>query len=159
MAIDYFTFGYKTNKQSKGCMVKKHILVGFAALLFFSVHAFGWKDISHYISLPLIEGGGIYSSVKALSVADLSTTKAAAGTNIGLLASNATLGTIAFFLEGDARSNIRTVHRIVGFTLTAAAVWLSIQMSVDDNMKEEPARYISYGYAGLTVVPIILFSF
>jgi heme A synthase len=121
--------------------------------------SYGWKEISHFVSLPLIEGGGIYVCAKTLADAESNASKAAAVVNLGLLATNATIGTITVFLPGESRDKMRTVHRIVAFTLTAAAIGLSVANTVDDNIHDTSTRPLTYAYAGLTAVPIIVFSF
>jgi heme A synthase len=133
-----------------------------ALLLFVLLHAspsYGWKALSHYISLPLIEGAGIYTSVYALSHAEQPLTKTASGVNLALLGTNATLGLVTVFSRGDTSDRLRRVHRLVAYGITAAALLLSVSASVDENLREDPVRFVSYGYAGLTAIPLILFAF
>ncbi len=127
-------------------------------ILLFNLPLFAQKELYHYISLPLIEGAGIYSSVKALADNNSGqSTKAASISNLSLLGTNLTLGLITAFAKDETRSKLRSYHRILGFTVTAAALWLSVSASVDKIDKS--AKYVSYGYTGLTIVPLIMFSF
>ena len=133
------------------------LALSLCALCVAPVHA--WKTVSHFVSLPLIEGAGIYVCAKTLSDAESVGSKAAAGVNLGLLAGNAAIGATTMFLPGEKREKLRTVHRVVAFAVTAAAIGLSVANTVDDNIHDTSTRPICYGYAGLTVVPIVLFSF
>ena len=126
------------------------------ALIFTSTHAD--KAVWHYVSLPLIEGAGIYSSIKSLTDDNSGTsTTAASITNLTLLGTNATFGLITMFSSEDARYKLRTAHRIIGITVSAAALWLSISASVDD--VETSTRIVSYAYTGMSIIPVIMFSF
>ena len=112
----------------------------------------------HYITLPLIEGAGIYASVKSLTDDNSgASTKAASITNLALLGTNGAFGMIAMFSSEDARYKLRTVHRIIGITVSVASLWLSISASADN--VETPTRIVSYGYTGMTLIPVIMFSF
>jgi small neutral amino acid transporter SnatA (MarC family) len=116
------------------------------------------KAVWHYVSVPIIEGTGIFASVASLADNGASAnTTAAAITNLGLMATEGTLGLITAFLDGDGRRKMRTVHRVMGFVLTAAGLWLGIANSVDHADAVQQAT--SYSYAALTTVPIIMFSF
>jgi hypothetical protein len=123
-----------------------------------NTHLFAGKEIFHFISLPLIEGAGIYTSVRSLTDDNSDqSTKAAAITNLSLLGTNGALGLITMFLKDDARLKLRTTHRIMGFTISAASLWLSIATSVDDI--ENSTQYVSYGYTAVTLIPIFTFTF
>ena len=120
---------------------------------------FAGKELFHYISLPLIEGAGIYTSIRALTDDNSEpSTDAAAITNLALLGTNGALGLTTIFLEDDARYNMRTIHRIMGFTISAASLWLSVATSIDDDI-EQSTPYVSYGYSAVTLIPIFTFSF
>lgn len=138
--------------------VKTHYLFCTLMVVLLCNTVFAGKDIFHYISLPVIEGAGIYASVASLTD-DNSTnlTKAASVTNLALMAANGALGMTAALSEGDRRYNIRKAHRIIGFIVTGASVWLSVSNSVDE--VKMPTRIVSYCYSGLTLIPIITFSF
>jgi hypothetical protein len=141
----------------------RKLLTGFAAILFVSVVIFRadaqWKTTAHIASMPLIEGAGIYSSVVALGHSETAAPKVMGIANLGLLATNATLGAITMFGSDDLKPKLTRIHRIIGCTLSAAALGLSISMSVDDGVNTHTGRYVSYGYTVLTVVPIVMFSF
>ena len=97
--------------------------------------------------------------LKILREAELPGTRAAAGVNIGFLAANAALGTVAIFTPPETREKLTYSHRAIGFALTAAAVFLSVACSIDEGTADNTVRYISYGYTGCTVIPLILFAF
>lgn len=116
------------------------------------------KDIVHYVTLPLIEGAGIYASIASLTDDNSgASTKAASVTNLALLGTNGAFGMIAMFSSEDTRYKLRTVHRIIGFAVSAASLWLSISATADD--VDTPTKIVSYGYTGMTLIPIIMFSF
>ena len=132
------------------------IIIIFLVLPIVSANA--GKGIVHYITLPLIEGAGIYASVKSLTDDNSgASTKAASITNLALLGTNGAFGMIAMFSSEDARYKLRTVHRIIGITVSVASLWLSISASADN--VETPTRIVSYGYTGMTLIPVIMFSF
>lgn len=138
--------------------MKRNISLKICFLLVFVVTAHADKAVWHYVSLPLIEGAGIYSSIKSLTDDNSGTsTTAASITNLSLLGTNATFGMITMFSSEGARYNLRTVHRIIGITVSAAALWLSISASVDE--VDKSAKITSYAYTGMSVVPIVMFSF
>jgi hypothetical protein len=120
-----------------------------------------WKSAAHFVSLPIIEGTGIYSSVIGLRDGELGVTKAAGVTNLALLGTNATFGMLSKMGPMDSRAKLHKIHRFIGFGVTAAALWLSISASLDNGINGRPsgAQYTSYAYTGLTVVPLILFAF
>jgi heme A synthase len=121
-------------------------------------HATDNKALYHYISLPIIEGAGIYGSIASLTDDHAGgSTKAAAITNLALLGTNATLGMITAMDKGNSRPKLRVVHRIIACTVTAAALWLGISGTVDKVAVSTQA--VSYSYTALTTVPIIMFSF
>jgi heme A synthase len=135
-------------------MKKKWMII----LLVLTASAFGWKKEAHFISLPLIEGSGLYSSIMILQESKTTVTKVPAVATASLLAVNAALGATTVFGPQDLYPTFRTIHRFVGFGLTAAGLWMSIAASRDKNVKNLE-RNVSYGYTVLTAVPIIIFSF
>jgi len=138
--------------------MKKNLSYSFMVVLFLCMHVYAGKGLYHFISLPLIEGAGIYTSVKSLTD-DVSgpSTKAASITNLALLGTNGALGLTAMLLPEETSGKMRTVHKIVGYTVAAASIWLAISGSVDEI--DKTTRYVSYGYGGLTLIPVIMFSF
>jgi hypothetical protein len=138
-------------------MSRKLTLVLFA-IFGMSLSVFAQKALMHYISVPVIEGCGVYSSVRCLVDGNSGTsTTAASITSLALMGTNSTLGIVKFFASEDTKPNLRKIHRVVGITVSAAAVWLAISASVDKvNIQ---TRVVSYAYTGLTVVPIVVFSF
>ena len=122
-----------------------------------ATHASG-KSVLHYVTLPLIEGAGIYASASTLADDDASVNaKVSAGTNLAVLGTNAALGLVTAFSSDETREKMRRVHRILGFVATAGALWLGISSSID----EAPAatQAVSYTYAGLSVIPLVTFRF
>jgi len=118
-----------------------------------------WKTAAHIVSLPLIEGSGIYASVKTLAGAGGTAANAAAAANLGVLAANAAVGVTAMVMKDEARENLTKIHRIGGFIVTASALALSIAVSADTNTSDDPVRFVSWGYTAFTAVPLIMFAF
>jgi len=138
--------------------VKNRFIKSIFFILLLNSTAFSGKALLHFISLPVIEGAGIYVSVKSLTDNNSSSlTKAASITNLSILGANASLGVITMISADDTRYKLRTIHRIAGITLSAASLWLSISNSIDHDAAS--TRYVSYGYTVLTVFPIIIFRF
>jgi hypothetical protein len=116
------------------------------------------KSILHYVTLPLIEGAGIYASVATLADNGTSVNaQVSAGTNLAVLGTNAALGLVTAFSSDETREKMRRVHRIMGFVATAGALWLGVSSSIDGAPAATQA--VSYGYAGLTVIPLVTFRF
>jgi len=120
--------------------------------------AYAWKKEAHFISLPLIEGSGIYTSIRLLQDSHSSNTKAAAGVNISLLATEAGIGCFSIFGPQENYPLLRRIHRITGFIVTAGALWMSISAGSDSHIQNQD-KNISYGYTALTCVPLVVFSF
>ncbi len=123
---------------------------------FFS--SFAWKKEAHFLSLPLIEGTGIYSSVRMLQDSQSSGTKASAIACLTLLGTEAGLGCFAIFGPQPNYPKIRRIHRYVGFALSAAALWMSISAANDANVRNNDRNFV-HGYALLTTIPLIAFAF
>lgn len=139
-------------------MKKSFCSIGFLVIISCSICFAGWQKTSHLVSLPLIEGSGIYSSVRLLSVSENAFTKTAAITNLSLLATNAAMGMVTMLGPSDNYAKLRPWHRALGFAITASGVALSIAAANDHNVTSTD-RGITYGYTGLTTVPLILFLF
>lgn len=142
-------------KFRKGRPMKKIILL---AVLIFASSAFAWKKEAHFISLPIIEGAGLYTSIRCLMDTRSAATQVPSITTITLLAANATIGGIAIFGPQENYPVLRTIHRFVGMGLTAAGLWMSIAAGNDRDVNNL-TRNISYGYTLVTTIPIIIFSF
>jgi hypothetical protein len=127
-------------------------------LLVFSVSAFGWKKEAHFISLPFIEGAGLYSSIMVLEESSATSSKVPAAATVTLLVANAAVGAATAFGPQDWYPAMRTMHRFMGYGITVAALWMSIAAANDKNVKN-PERNVSYVYTALSTVPIIMFSF
>jgi hypothetical protein len=128
------------------------------AVLVFATSTFAWKKEAHFISLPIIEGAGLYTSIRFLMDTKSAATQVPSIATITLLAANATIGGIAIFGPQENYPLLRTIHRFVGFGLTAAGLWMSIAAANDRDVNNL-TRNISYGYTIVTTVPIIIFSF
>jgi hypothetical protein len=115
------------------------------------------KTIGHVISIPIIEGTGIYSSIRLLKVGEANTT-AASIANLSLIGINAGLGAYTLFGKPDNFGQWHTIHRITGFVTCAASLWLTVSAGVNQDVRNID-KGISAGYSVLTVVPLILFSF
>ena len=136
---------------------QKYILI-FAAVALAYSSCFAWKKEAHFISLPLIEGCGIYSSIRLLQDSQSSGTKASAIASLGLLGTNAAIGCLAVFGPQTNYPMLRRVHRYAGFLLTAAALWMSVSAGNDTHVQNAD-RNIVHGYTLLTAVPLIVFAF
>ena len=124
----------------------------------FSSNCFAWKKEAHFLSLPLIEGAGIYSSVRMLQDSKSSGTKASAIASLCLLGANAGIGCTAVFGPQPNYPKLRRIHRYVGFALSAAALWMSISAANDVNVHNSD-RNIVHGYALVSAIPLIVFAF
>jgi hypothetical protein len=139
----------------QGIMRRIAVIVCVSAFFFPSC---AWKKEAHFLSLPLIEGAGIYSSVRMLQDSKSSGTKASAIASLSLLGIEAGLGCFAIFGPQPNYPKIHRIHRYVGFALSAAALWMSISAANDVNVRNND-RNIAHGYALLTAIPLIVFAF
>ena len=137
----------------------KYTLMCLIATLFFTARAdaLDGKTLAHVISIPVIEGTGIYASVKMIRTGTTNNT-AAAITNLSLIGINAGMGAYTLFGKPTDYSKWRTTHRIVGFAASAAAIWLAISAGRDSDITRVD-KGVAIGYSALTVVPVVLFSF
>jgi hypothetical protein len=126
------------------------------ALLYSS--AFAWKKEAHFISLPLIEGMGIYSSVRVLQDSKSPWTKSSAIATLSLLACDAGFGSYIIFDQPSNYALLRRIHRYIGIAITASALFMSVCEGNDSHI-ENRDRNITYGYTLVTSIPIIVFSF
>jgi|GEM_PF-901435 hypothetical protein len=141
-------------------MENKHrawAIVVMSIALFYS-SACAWKKEAHFISLPLIEGMGVYSSVRILQDSKSAWTKSSAIMNISLLATDAALGSYLVFDQPPNYALFRAIHRYVGIATTATALVMSLSAGNDSHI-ENSDRNIMYGYTLVTSIPIIVFSF
>jgi heme A synthase len=127
-------------------------------LLVLAASTFAWKKEAHFISLPFIEGTGLYSSIMILEDSKSASTKAPAAATVTLLVSNAAVGAAMAFGRQEWYPSLRTIHRFTGFGITAAGLWMSIAAANDKKVRNLE-RNVSYFYTGLSTVPIIIFSF
>jgi hypothetical protein len=118
----------------------------------------GWKGTVHLIAVPFIAGTGIYSDVRILETARETGTKAGAITNLSLLGCQAALGATILFTGDDMPPALRIIHRIVGSSVIASALWISIAGSLDKGVPTA-ARYTSYAHTVFAAAPLILFTF
>jgi heme A synthase len=144
----------ENDSKGKNRMEKKLLLV----FLILVASTFAWKKEVHFISLPFIEGTGLYSSIMILEDSKTASTKVPAVATVSLLVANAALGATAVFGPQDLYPTFRTIHRYVGFGITAAGLWMSIAAANDRNVKNLE-RNVSYAFTALSTVPIIIFSF
>ena len=120
--------------------------------------AFAWKKEAHFISLPLIEGMGIYSSVRILQDSKSAWTKSTAVATLSLLACDAGLGSYIVFAQPSNYALMRAIHRYIGIAITASALIMSGSAGNDRHI-ENSDRNIMYGYSIVSSIPIIVFSF
>ena len=126
-------------------------------VVFFSV-PYGWKKEVHFLVLPLIEGGGIYSATRILQDSRSPGSKASAAVNLSLLGIEAGLGSAAIFGPKPNVPSLLRIHRIAGYALAAAALWMSISAANDATM-ENRDRNFCHAYALAAAVPILIYSF
>ncbi len=119
---------------------------------------FAWKKETHFISLPLIEGAGLYSSIMLTRESGSPSTTIPAYSTMTLLCMNAAVGGFTALGPQEYYPTFRAIHRYVGFAVTAVGLWMSIAAANDKDIRPLE-RNVSYAYTGLTVVPLILFSF
>ncbi len=127
-------------------------------LLMFVASAFSWKKEVHFITLPIIEGAGLYTSIRCLQDTKSAATQVPSVATICLLAANSGIGAFAIFGPQDNYPLLRAIHRYVGMGVTAAALWMTLAAANDRDVNNQ-TRNVSYGYTAVTAVPIIIFSF
>lgn len=117
-----------------------------------------WKKEAHFISLPFVEGMGVYSSVRIVQDSKSTVTKSSAIASLSLLATDAGLGCYLVFSQPTNYALLRVIHRCIGMAITASAVVMSISAGIDNHI-ENNDRKIIYGYTLVSSIPIIVFSF
>lgn len=120
-------------------------------------HAFDGKTIGHLISIPIIEGTGVYSSIRLIQTGDANAA-AAAITNLSLIGFNSGVGAFTLFGKTADYSRWRTIHRFTGFLTGAAGIWLAVSAGVNKDVAALD-KGVAAGYAVVAVVPVVLFSF
>ena len=90
-------------------------------LLMAATSTFGWKKEAHFISMPIIEGLGLYTSIRCLQDTRSAATQVPSAATIGLLAANAGLGAFSVFGPQENYPTLRSIHRFVGMAVSAAA--------------------------------------
>jgi heme A synthase len=139
--------------------MKARFYCGIAVLFFLSSGTFaGWQKAAHLTTLPIIEAGGIYTSVVALQETNSNSTRAPAITTLSLLGLNAAAGLTTMLGPQENYPVMRVIHRSIGFAVTAAAIWLSVAETADDRVKNT-SRNVCYAYTGLTMSPLLIFNF
>ena len=140
----------------------KKLLLVLVMVLFIAGKSLGkiysWRGGLHVATVPLIIGGGIYSSANTLKNTDNGVSRAAAISDLVTLGLQAGVGLTILISNDDLPPVVRTIHRIIGVGIIASGVWLSIANSVDNRVPSK-ARYTAYGYTVLAVEPLLLFSF
>lgn len=137
------------------------LLAGLVALSLSGVASakiHSWKGTVHLIAVPLIAGTGYYSSATMLRDASETGTKAAAISNMSLLSVQALLGGTILFTGDDLPPVVRTIHRVVGASVVASALWMSIAGSLDKGV-QPASRYTAYAHTVLASAPLIIFTF
>jgi hypothetical protein len=131
------------------------LLPGFGTS-FGKIH--GWKGAVHLGAVPFIAASGIYSDVRILQTARETGTKAGAISNLCLLGVQTGLGTTILFGDDSQPKALRIIHRIVGSTVIATGLWISIEGTMDKGVPQA-ARVTSYVHTVLAAAPLILFTF
>lgn len=111
----------------------------------------------HLAGVALGEGLGIYSSVTCLINAQSDITKASSIVNLSLLGTGATMGLLSMLGVGDYQT-METIHKIVGYAVFAASVWLSVSTALDAGTQNYGLPWTSYGYSVASLAPVILFA-
>jgi heme A synthase len=117
-----------------------------------------WKGAVHLCAVPFIATTGVYSDVWILHDAQQTGTKAGAITNLSLLGVQTALGATILFTSDDLPPAVRLIHRIVGASVIATGLWLSIEGSLDKGVPKT-ARYSDYAHTVFAAAPLILFTF
>ena len=140
-------------------MLKCRLSVIFlvSAAFFFS-GANAWKKEAHVISVPIIEGLGIYSSIRVLQDSRSGFTKVSAISSLTLLTVNAAMGSYIVFGPQTDYALKRSVHKYIGYAITAAALWMSVSAGNEARI-ENSDKNIFHCYTLATSIPIIVFSF
>ena len=148
----------KTKEDSYMSNITRQVSVVLVCCMTLYSYCFAWKKEAHFLSLPVIEGSGIYSCVRMLQDAKRSGTKASAITGLSLLGLEAGLGCVAIFGPQHNYPKLRRIHRLAGFALSASALWMSISAGNDSGVQNSD-RNIVHGYALMTTIPLIVFAF
>lgn len=138
-------------------MKKMHLSILLLLLGLTPSHALDGKTLGHVIAIPVIEGTGIYSSIKMIQTATPNGT-ATGITNLSLIGINAAMGAYTLFGKPADYATWRTIHRITGAATFAASAWLAVSAwknSGGTNLD----KGIATGYSVLAAVPVIMFSF
>jgi hypothetical protein len=120
--------------------------------------AFAWKKEAHFISIPIIEGMGVYSSVRILQDSKSPWSKSSAIATLSLLASNAGVGSYIVFCQPSNYALLREIHKYMGIAVTAAALVMSVSAGNDSHIENSDRKIID-GYTIVSSIPIIVFSF
>ncbi len=123
-----------------------------------AVSTWGWKKEVHFITLPLIEASGLYTSIRCLQDTRSSATQVPSIATIGFLALNDGLGACAVFGPQEYYPVLHAIHRVVGYGVSMAALWMTVAAANDRDVNNL-TRNISYGYTMMSAVPIVIFSF
>jgi len=119
----------------------------------------GARKVVHIIDIPIIDAAGIYTAANVFGNAELVSTKASAGTSMGLLAVQSAFGALTMAKLDQKKPAIRKIHRALSFALTGASVWMAVSTSLDDGTKGRPEQFTSYVFGGAVLIPVIMFSF
>ena len=137
----------------------RFMTIVLSVLLLSSVANAGARKVIHIIDIPIIDAAGIYTAAKVFNNADLVSTKASAGTSMGLLAVQSAFGALTMAKLDQKKPAIRKIHRALSFALTGASVWMAVSTSLDDGTKGRPEQFTSYVFGGAVLIPVIMFSF
>jgi hypothetical protein len=65
---------------------------------------------------------------------------------------------LSMFAHLENMGWVRTTHRVVGFLVTGASIWMAVSAGVEKDIRTGD-KIVAGGFAGLTAVPLIMFSF
>ncbi len=141
--------------------MRRMVLVSLMLMFAFG-NSFGrihsWKGWLHLSLVPFIEATGVYADVRMIQDAKWNGTKPGAIANLSLLCVQSGLGATLLFSNDNLPPVVRVIHRIVGASVIATGLWVSIAGTRDPGVSPG-TRDAAYAHTTLACVPLILFTF
>ncbi len=134
------------------------IVLSILILFIFYSTSLAWKKEVHCVTLPFIEGLGLYSTIRVLQESKSSITRAPAMMSLSLLGANTALGSLIVFGPKTDSPLLYRIHRYIGFALCASSLWMSLSAGNDAHVSNTD-RNMTHGYMILTTIPLITFLF
>lgn len=140
-------------------MFQRKFLIG--SILFLCISTSAWSTdparfVAHIINAPVLEGFGIYSSIRVLHGNGNSV--ASAVTSLSILAFNGGSGVFNLYGHPSNPRLWRKLHTIAGYSIAGASLWLTISALSDNHVKARD-KYMSSGFTALAVAPVFIFHF